>query len=312
MSTTPPASEFTEAFERHRKELHVHCYRMTGSVTEAEDLTQETFLRAWRAREQYESRASLRTWLYRIATNACLDHLARQQRTSAWASVEALLEEDTHLDPYPDAFGRAADPVDAVESRETTELVVLAALLYLPARQRAALIARDLLELTAAETATLLDTTLTSANSLVQRARARLRPLVVEGGMPSRSPDHAELVRRYVHAHEQGDLEAIVAMLADDVRIAMPPEPPCRGVPEAAAFFREILGSNRAGDWLLHTTHANGRPATANYLRRPGDSEYRALSIDVLDIRDGQIMAIRCFLGDRAFSAFHLPVNRHR
>jgi RNA polymerase sigma-70 factor (ECF subfamily) len=100
-------------------------------------------------------------------------------------------------------------------------------------------------------------------------------------------------------------------MLADDVRIAMPPESPCLGVQAAAGFFRAILGPDRPGDWLLHSTHANGRPATANYLRRPGDIEYRALSIDVLDIRDGQIVAIRCFLGDRAFWTFHLPGSRH-
>jgi len=310
-STTPLThAELAEMFDRHRRELHVHCYRMTGSVTDAEDLTQETFLRAWRARASYESRASLRTWLYRIATNACLDHLARRRRVSAWESPDAILAEDAHLDPYLDRFDPAADPGAVVAARETTELVVLAALLYLPPRQRAALIARDLLEFSAAETASLLDTTITSVNSLTQRARARLRPLLVDTPAPTVTPEHADLVRRYVQAHEHGDVDAIVDLLAADVEIAMPPERPCRGARAAAQLFHGILGLDRPGDWLLTTTRANGRPATVNYLRRPHEREFCALSIDVLDIREGKIVAIRCFLGDRAFPAFGLPLRR--
>ncbi|WP_208029454.1 RNA polymerase subunit sigma-70 [Rhabdothermincola sediminis] len=307
----PPrrSSDLAAAFDRHRQEIHVHCYRMTGSVTDAEDLTQETFLRAWRARDRYEHRASLRTWLYRIATNACLDHLARQRRATRWASPGAILEHDHHLDPYPDQIGGPGDPSDAVASKETTELAVLAALLYLSPRQRVAFIARDLIGLTAVETAELLETSVPSANSLVQRARARVRPHLDQPRTSGPEPRAARLVRRYVHAHEHGDVEGIMALLADDIRIAMPPEPPCLGAPSAAEFFHAILGPDRPGSWRLQPVRANGRPATANYLRRDGDDEYRALSIDVLEIRRERIVAIRCFLGDRAFQAFQLPLR---
>jgi RNA polymerase sigma-70 factor, ECF subfamily len=309
-------SELGAAFDRYRRELHVHCYRMTGSFTDAEDLTQETFLRAWRSSDRFEGRASLRSWLYHIATNACLDFLRRhERRTTPVGNFADPLEHATWLDPYPDHLlgepSMDGDPDAALARRETTELVFVAALAVLPPRQRAALIARDLLECSARETAALLGVTVASANSLVQRARAALRRRAPHlDSRPSPSVADDEVVRRYVRAHERGDAEAIVAMLHEDVRVTMPPEAPCLGFADAAAFFRDLLDPDGPGDWRLVPTRANGQPAIANYLRRPGDGDHRALSIDVLTIRDGRLVAVNCFLGDRLFPAFRLPLTR--
>lgn len=302
-----------DAFHRHRRELHVHCYRLTGSFTDAEDLTQETYLRAWRARDRFEARASLRTWLYGIATHACLDHLKRRERRTIPAGhLSDPLEDDLRIQPYPDRLLVGdGDPAEAVTRRECTGLLFVAALARLPPRQRVALIARDVLEMSGAETATLLGTSPASANSLVQRARAAMRASSSAEASPAEAVDEA-LVRRYVEAHEHGDVDAIVAMLGDDVRVTMPPEPPCHGRAEATDLFRYLLGPQRPGDWALVPTRANGMPATANYLRRPGEHTYQALSIDVLDIHDGRLVAINCFLGDRMFGAFGLPRSSPR
>jgi RNA polymerase sigma-70 factor (TIGR02960 family) len=316
-------SDVTAAFDRHRRELHVHCYRMTGSFTDAEDLTQETFLRAWRSLDGFEGRASVRSWLYHIATNACLDFLKRhERRTTPVGNFADPLEHDTRLQPYPDRLlgepSTEGDPDAALARRETTELVFVAALAVLPPRQRAALIARDVLEYSAGETAALLGVSVASANSLVQRARAGMRRSAPGPGSLWETTGAAvdgvdavddELVRRYVDAHQRGDAEAIVGMLHQDIRITMPPERPCIGLPEAAGFFRQLLGPDGPGDWLLVPTRANGRPATANYLRRPGDGDYRALSIDVLTIEDHRLVAVNCFLGDTLFPAFDLPAS---
>lgn len=321
-------------FEAHRRELHVHCYRMTGSLADAEDLTQETFLRAWRHRHRFEGRASPRTWLYRIATNACLDHLkAHERRARPTDSVADTLEREAWIDPYPDRL----DPAALVEHRQTTDLRLTAALVHLPPRQRAVLIARRLLELDAAETATALHTTATAVHSLLQRAEASLRRLGTtrddldrltrptgsaptgsgEGDGPDGNADHndpatreTELVRAYIDAHHRGDAEALTALLDADVRISMPPEPPCHGRPDAHRFFATILGEHGPGEWLLEPTRANGAPAAANHVRPPGETTWRALSIDVLQVEDGRITAIHCFLGDTAFAAFDLPLTR--
>jgi RNA polymerase sigma-70 factor (ECF subfamily) len=312
MTATPTVvadadAELTEAFARHRRELHIHCYRLTGSFTDAEDLTQETYLRAWRSRDRFEARSSMRTWLYRIATNACLDHLKRhERRVTLGGDLRDPLEHDPLIQPYPDRLLVDDDPADAVTRRETTSLLFVAALARLPPRQRAALIARDVLGLSGADTAMLLGTSPASAHSLVQRARAAMRAAPPDAA-PAAQPIDDEIARRYVEAHERGDADAIIAMLRDDVRVTMPPEAPCRGRAEASELFRTLLGAARPGDWALVPTRANGLPATANYLRRPGERTYRALSIDVLDIRDGQVVRICCFLGDQLFAAFDLP-----
>ncbi|HET6954024.1 MAG TPA: RNA polymerase subunit sigma-70 [Acidimicrobiales bacterium] len=314
-----PAGEraFATLVDRHRRELHVHCYRMLGSYTDAEDLVQETFLRAWRGRDGFAGRSSFRTWLYRIATNACLDALEHgSRRVQPVAPGGDPLADLPGLQPYPDHLldtvaPPSDDPDAVVVSRETVELTFLAAIQHLPPRQRAVLIMRDVLGWTAAEAASLLDVSEATANSLVQRARATLRRHR-PGGRHEWSPARASeeeraVLRRYVDAHARADADAIVAMLRSDSRVTMPPEAPCVGRDAAAAFFRALLGAGGPGDWSLVPTRANRRPATANYLRRHGGTAYRALSIDVLHVEDGRLAAVNCFLGDDLFPAFGLP-----
>ncbi|SDF05998.1 RNA polymerase sigma-70 factor, ECF subfamily [Blastococcus aurantiacus] len=319
--TTPAVeaeADLGSVFEQRRRELLVLCYRMTGSFADAEDLTQETFLRAWRSRDGFRHGSSLRTWLYRIATNACLDFLALHERRAAPTdSLTELLEGEGRIGPFPDwrltSAPSGPDPAVVVEARETTELMLVAALLRLPPRQRIALIAREFLGLSSTETAALLGVSVPSANSLVQRARAEVRRChgTSERGLPDAPVDDG-LVRRYVRAHQDGDVDAITAMLAADVRVSMPPEEPAIGRAAAAAFFTRAVGPSRPGEWRLVTARANGRPATVNYLRRPGDRLFRALSVDVLTFRGGQLEAIHCFTDHRAVAAFGLPIETDR
>jgi RNA polymerase sigma-70 factor (ECF subfamily) len=308
-STSSPSlvvpGEFAALFDEHRRELHAHCYRMTGSLAEAEDLTQEAFLRAWRNADQFEGRSSPRTWLYRITTNACLDYLkSHQRRAHPTDTIAETLEREEWIDPYPDH----RDPADTVADGETTDLYLMAALVHLPPRQRVAVIARDLLDFDAPGTASILGCSVTAANSLLQRAHTRLRHLApnLDGLVrPARSEEHS-LVRAYIHAHRRGDVSAILELLDRDVRISMPPEAPCVGPDDARSFFAHVLGTDGPGIWHLVPTRANGSPAIANYLQRPGDTEFRALSIDIIHLRGGRIAAIHCFLGDATFPAFGL------
>jgi RNA polymerase sigma-70 factor, ECF subfamily len=297
--------EFAALFDEHRRELRAHCYRMTGSLADAEDLTQEGFLRAWRNADRFEGRSSLRTWLYRITTNACLDFLkSHQRRAQPTDSIAETLEREAWIDPYPDHH----DPADTVADGETTDLYLIVALAHLPPRQRAAVIARDLLDFDAARTASILGCTVTAANSLLQRARTRLRHLAPNLDnliRPDRSADN-ELVHAYIRAHRRGDVDAILELLDRDVRISMPPEAPCVGALDARSFFARLLGADGPRTWQLVPTRANDSPAIANYLQRPGDTGFRALSIDILHLHDGRIAAIHCFLGDATFPAFGL------
>ena len=218
---------FGALVERHRRELHVHCYRMLASFEEAEDLVQETFLRAWRNRDSFDG-SMFRAWLYRIATNACLDVLRHNSR-----QIRALqsFAEVHWLQPYPDRLldevaPSAAEPDAIVVARETIELAFLASVQLLPPRQRAALILRDVLGWSAAETASLLDTTVQAANSALQRARATLHDRLPERRLEWPSPDASaserDLVRRYIDAHERADGVALAALASEDVRVTMP------------------------------------------------------------------------------------------
>jgi len=309
------ARSFEALVDQHRRELQVHCYRMTGSADVAEDLVQETFQRAWKGRGQFQGRASSRTWLYRIATNACLDHLKRaERRTIAVGTFDDPLESDPAIQPYPDAWlPDTDDPAAGVEAKETIELAFIAALQHLPERQRSALILRDVVGWTAAETAEAMRVSEASANSLVQRARLDLRRHTPPERKSWRRPDldaaDREVLRRYVDAHERGDAAAIVAMLADGIRITMPPEPACLGIDAASNFFQTILAADRPNEWRLVLIASNGQPAIANY-RRPADqAAFRALSVDVLDLIDGEIITINCFLGEASFAHFGLPLE---
>jgi RNA polymerase sigma-70 factor (TIGR02960 family) len=306
---------FAVLVRRHRRALHVHCYRMLASFHEAEDAVQETFLRAWRNRDSFDGDALFRAWLYRIATNVCLDQLRRGTRGPT--EVRSFAEV-TQLQPYPDRLldelAPHDDQPDAVAvARETIELAFLAALQALPPRQRAALIARDVLGWPAGETAALLETSVAATNSALQRARATMQKHLParrsewRAGEPSAA--ERDLLRRFIDAHERCDAAAALAIAAADVRVTMPPYPfRYDGVAELARLLERAFGPERDGDWRLVPTWANRMPTAASYLRRPGDSEFRAFKFDVLRVADGVIAEITTF-GPDLFPAFGLPVT---
>ncbi len=306
-------SAFAALTERHRRELHVHCYRMLASFDDAEDAVQETFLRAWRSRDSFDGSSLLRAWLYRIATNVCLDMVRRSSRR---LTTMHSFAEVPWLQPYPDRLLDEVAPRDdqpdaVVVERETIELAFLAAVQVLPPRQRAAFIVRDVLGWPASETASLLETSVAAANSALQRARATMKER-----LPARRPDwfagepsaeERALLERFIDAHERGDVAAAVAIAAQDIRITMPPHPFCfEGLEAIAPLLERALGEGTDGDWRLVPAWANRMPTAASYLRRPGDSEFRAFKFDVLRIEDGLIAEITTF-GAGLFPVFGLP-----
>jgi len=306
-ATAGDEAAFASLVERHRRELHVHCYRMLGSFEEAEDTVQETFLRAWRKRESFEGGPGFRAWLYRIATNASLDAIRRSSRRVASLGSFA---EVPWLQPYPDRLLDEVAPSDAepdavVVARETIELTFLAVIQLLPPQQRAVLILRDVLDWSAAEAASLLDTTVAAANSALQRARATLREQRPADRPVSQevSADDRALLQGFMDTHESGDAAAAAALLRDDVRVTMPPHP---WLYEGRDAITPLIERARSmGDWRLVPTSANRQPAAASYLRRPGDSVYRAFKLDVLRVQDGAIAEITTFSSD-LFAAFGL------
>ncbi|MEV0401429.1 RNA polymerase subunit sigma-70 [Actinoallomurus sp. NPDC050550] len=303
---------FAALTERHRRELHVHCYRMLASFDEAEDAVQETFLRAWRGREGFDGSTLFRAWLYRIATNVCLDQLRRGSRRTAVSSFAEV----PWLQPYPDGLLDEAAPAvegpdEVVVERETIELAFVAALQALPPRQRATFIARDVLGRSAAETAELMDTSVAAANSALQRARATMQRQLParrsEWSAGELSGTERTLLERFIDAHERCDAAAAIAIASEDLRITMPPHPFCyEGLAAIAPLLERAFGEDREGDWRLVATSANRMPTAASYLRRPGDSEYRAFKFDVLRVEDGRIQEITTF-GPALFPAFGLP-----
>jgi RNA polymerase sigma-70 factor (TIGR02960 family) len=283
------------AFERHRRELHVHCYRMLASYDDAEDAVQEAYLRAWRGREGFDGE-NVRAWLYRIATHVCIDRSrARQRRAAAVTEV-------SWLTAYPDALldevpADVEGPDQAYVARETIELAFLTALQVLPPRQRATLLAREVLGLPAADTARLLDTSVAAANSALQRARETMRRHLpshrTEWSASEPSADERRLLACFIDAHERCDPGAAVAVAATDLRVTMPPYPTVYdGLVEVRPLIERGLGPDRDGDWRLLPTGVNRMPAAVSYLRRPGDSAYRAFKVDVLRIEGGRIVEI--------------------
>jgi RNA polymerase sigma-70 factor, ECF subfamily len=297
----------------YRAELRVHCYRMLGSLTDAEDLVQETFLKAWRGRHSFAGRATVRAWLYRIATNACLDFLdaSKRRRWGTFAtSAEAepgLLPHVPWLEPYPDCIldatsGEAPAPDARLVARESIELAFLVAIQCLPAKQRAAVILCDVLDWSAAEAAELLSFSVASLNAALQRARATLRDQQVTGFRPrsGRVPTEEEerkLLADYVSATERCDLTALAATLRDDVRFRMPPEP-VRVIGRDACVAAWVEGGLGLADYLdfrCLLTRANRQPAVAIYRRPSGAAEYKAFALDVLEIEDGLVTDIVTF-----------------
>ncbi|GAA2879428.1 RNA polymerase sigma factor [Actinoplanes cyaneus] len=302
--------EFTGLAERHRRELHVHCYRMLGSFEDAEDTVQETFLRAWRRRETFEGRSTFRAWLYRIATNACLDLLAKRRPEPATGG------EVLWLQPYPDRLldelpaGDADEPETLAVARETIELAYLIAVQHLAPRPRAVLILRDVLGWPAKDVADLLGDSVNSVNSALQRARAGMREHLPEqrqdwtGGQEDAGT--RELVRRFTEASVATDIPALASMLRDDVRCSMPPTP-------GLQIGRDAVIGDWTADGFAGMTGlravpaaANRQPAVAFYHWREQEGAYLPLTLDVLRISGGAISEIVTFHADR-FARFGLP-----
>jgi RNA polymerase sigma-70 factor (TIGR02960 family) len=313
---------FTTLTERHRRELHVHCYRMLASFDEAEDAVQETFLNAWRGRSGFESGSEsgsdsgfeggsqFRAWLYRIATNVCLDMLRRSSRR---ASGTRPHPEVPWIQPYPDVLLDQAAPADEQPEavairRETISLAFLAALQVLPPRQRAALIARDVLGWPASETASALGTSVAAANSALQRARttmaSHLPPRRADWSVDEPTAQERELLEQFIAAHERLDAQAAIALAGQDIRITMPPHPVSF---DGRDVIRTLMAdAAEMGDWRVLPVAANRMPAAAGYLRRPGDTRFRAFKLDVMRIQDGQIAEVTVFNAE-LFPAFGLP-----
>ena len=305
---------FAELVQRHRRELHVHCYRMLGSFDEAEDMVQETFLRAWRRRSTFDGSSLFRAWLYRIATNACLDALRRTARRVEETSTFA---EIPWLQPYPDRLldevTSVAEPDAMVVARETVELAFLAAMQILPPQQRAVLLARDVLGLSANETADMLETTVPAANSALQRARATMQARLPERRLDWATTDltaeDKAVLAKFIDAHERHDAAASIAIARSDIRITMPPHPMVfEGIDVVAPFIERAFGVDEVGDWRLVPTRANRMPAAASYLRAWGEIEFRAFKLDVLRVEDGAVAEITTF-GTDLFPAFGLPAT---
>jgi len=307
-------ADFSARAERHRRELHVHCYRMMGSFEEAEDLVQETLLKAWRNRAELSRDDWFRAWLYKIATNTCLDAIKARGRRPA-SSTEVLW-----LQPYPDTLLPAEEePEAALFARETIELTFLAVIQQLPPRQRAVLILRDVLDWPASDVAELLEIGVAAVNSALQRARETMKKTLPQDRREDwRSPaveaSERELLARFIEAHERGDAEIALAAISDDIRITMPPHPMVFDGRDAMLPLLERAFSGM-GEWKLVPLRLNRMPAAASYLREPGSDVFRAFKFDVLRVQDGVIAEVTTF-GSSLFEAFglrlELPVTGRR
>ena len=322
--TDVAAPDLERTLEQHRAELTGYCYRMLGSSFEAEDAVQETLVRAWRGFDRFEGRAALRSWLYRIATNVCLDMLQSRKRRalpmdmgpSSPGDVDAgpRLPEHLWLQPMPD--GRALrptdDPAELTESRESIRVAFVAALQHLPPRQRAVLILREVLRWKASEVAELLDTSVQSVNSALQRARSTLAASDLSGE-PLQPDDEAQrtLLARYVDAFERFDIESLVSLLHEDATMSMPP------------YDLWLHGAGELRKWLLGAgagcrgsryapVEANGSPAFAQWKISESGAGHDAWAIHVLRVSDGRIRGIDFFVDENLFPLFGLPVRLER
>jgi RNA polymerase sigma-70 factor, ECF subfamily len=317
----PVGEDFLRQADPYRRELLAHCYRMLGSVHDAEDLVQETMLRAWRAYDRFEGRSSLRTWLYRIATSACLTSLESRGRRPLPTGLggpapdpEAPLVERREipwLEPIPDAMVSVedGDPAAIVTRRESIRLALIAALQHLPPRQRAALILHDVLKWRAAEVAELLDTSTAAVNSMLQRARAQLdqvAPAQDEIVEPEQA-EQRELLDRYVTAFQDYDVAAIVELFTKDAVWEMPPfDGWWQGGDSISRLIVTNCPASGPGDMLLVPTRANGQPAFGLYMRRP-DRGYDAFQLHVLSVGPGGVSHATVFFDLSLFDKFGLP-----
>jgi RNA polymerase sigma-70 factor, ECF subfamily len=281
---------FRRLVEPYRRALEVHCYRMLGSPHDAEDVVQETLLRAWRSLERFERRSSVRTWLYRIATNACLDELERRPRRTET------------VEPYPDARledleSPVADPAARYALHEGMELAFLTAIQQLPGRQRAVLVLRDVLGWSAREVADLLDSTVAATNSALQRARATIDGDVSAHAVAPRATAERELLRRYVDVWERADMDGFIALLREDAALRMPPRPAIVGAPAIGRFWFSPRGRSpcAAAESRLVPTHANGRPAVAIY-KRGDDGRLERFAVMLLEVDGDKIAGFDAYL----------------
>ena len=311
---------FERELESHRRALTGYCYRMLGSGSDAEDAVQETMVRAWRASERLQARAALKSWLYRIAHNVCVDMLQGSQRRAqpmdlgpASGADSALgdgLPEHAWVQPMADArlLPGAADPAQVAESRETLRLAFVAALQQLPPRQRAVLILRDVLRWQASEVAELLETSVASVNSALQRARATLEALDLDpSGPTSVGAEQQELLARYVEAFERYDISSLVALLREDATFSMPPFPLWLRGPDEVGRFMLGQGIHCKGSRLLPTA-ANGGPAVGVY-HPAGPGAYEPWALVVLELSAGRIAGLHHFLYPELFAQFGLPAR---
>lgn len=321
-ATTTVNDDFLAKANPFRRELLAHCYRMVGSVHDAEDLVQETYLRAWRAYDKFEGRSSLRTWLYRIATTTCLTALEGRRRRPMPAGLGGSAHPDTPvaeqpdvpwLEPVPDAMIGATrtDPAAIVSMRASTRLALIAALQHLPPRQRAVLLLRDVLAWRAAEVAELLGISTAAVNSILQRARAQLdqaAPNEDEVTEPS-TPGQRELLDRYVAAFEKKDVPAIVELFSTDVVWEMPPLGEWYRGPEHVGRHLAVRCPGGPDDIRMVRTSANGQPAFAQYLRAPAGSgtHFLPFNLQVLTLTGNRITHVANFLDTGLFEKFDLP-----
>ena len=293
---------FRRLVEPYRHALEVHCYRMLGSAQDAEDLAQETLLRAWRALERFEPRVQFQTWLYRIATNACLDELERRPRRPE------------PIDPFPDrpsdeTASPTYDPAARYAIREGMELALLRAIQELPGRQRAVLIFRDVLGWTAPEVAEILESTVASVNSALQRARATIEQELPETTRTEAGQTERELLNRYVAAFEHADMDGLVALLREDAMLRMPPQPSLSGGLRIAHFFLETVAQGDLTRIRHRPTWANGRPAVTIEVRAE-DGTWIPHGVSLLEIEAAQIVGIDAFLDPALLPRFGVPVGR--
>ena len=311
LTVTPAFGEL----EQHRRELTAYCYRMLGSPFEAEDAVQDTLLRAWKSIDRFEGRSALRSWLYSIATNVCLDLLNGRERRArpmdlgpAREPIEAnlnTLPEVTWIEPLP-----AADPAEVAESRETIRLAFVAALQHLPPRQRAVLILCEVLRWKAAEVAELLDTSVASVNSALQRARATLEASDIKPSEPALDEPDRELLARYVEAFERYDMEALTSLIHEDATQSMPPFDLWLSGRDDILTWWVGPGAGCRGSRVIPTVAANGSPAFGQYKPSETGEGYEPWALQVLEISDGRIVELTFFLGtETLFPLFGLPAR---
>lgn len=314
---------FEELSEPHRRELQVHCYRMMGSILDAEDLVQETLIRAWKKLHTFEGRAPFRAWLYRIATNACLDELSKRTGRSLPVEIypaanprqplEPAVMDPIWIEPFPDVWleTEQTNPAARYDQRESVTLAFLVALQALPPRQRAILLLRDVLGLPASEVAELLEISVSAVSSALYRARNRLVDIYPAHtyASPATDPDVQLLLERYVEAWETADIDGLVSLLKEDASFPMPPSPSWyRGRKAIREFVsRYILDGESKGRWRLLATRANGQPAFAWYRRESGSTNYLPFAIQVVTL-DGDLIAdATTFVYPQLFVTFGLP-----